>query len=157
MYVYLCNIKTRHLPGTAGELKRSLPCTLAPRSPALPVGLRGAVVTNDWCVFLIFSVFDPNQCQTWQFLSRNDTKRPKGYKKWQKSYLNMRHSPVYMYPRERIPLRYSDLPPRGLYFTRNIHYSEKSVGYHIKMLKYMYTSYNDISSYHLNKRVLFPR
>ena len=32
--VYLRNTQARHLPGTAGELKKSLPRTLAPLSPA---------------------------------------------------------------------------------------------------------------------------
>ena len=32
-YIYIIS-QARHLPGTAGELKRSLPCTLAPLSPS---------------------------------------------------------------------------------------------------------------------------
>ena len=40
-----------HLPGTAGGLKKSVPRTLAPLSPAhLHRWGGGAVVTNDWCI-----------------------------------------------------------------------------------------------------------
>ena len=34
-YIYVIS-QARHLPGTAGELKRSLPCTLTPLSPVHP-------------------------------------------------------------------------------------------------------------------------
>ena len=39
-YIYVIS-QARHLPGTAGELKRSLPRTLAPLSPAHPRRLGG--------------------------------------------------------------------------------------------------------------------
>ena len=48
-YIYVIS-QARHLPGTAGELKRSLPRTFAPLSPAHPRRWWGAGVTNDWCI-----------------------------------------------------------------------------------------------------------
>ena len=51
MEVNLRNITSPHLPGTAGEVKRSMPRTLASISPPIPIGEgggEGGVVTNDW-------------------------------------------------------------------------------------------------------------
>ena len=56
MGVYLWLSLALHLPGTAGEIKRSLPRTLALPSPAYPRRRwrgAGAVVTNDWCIIVI--------------------------------------------------------------------------------------------------------
>ena len=55
---YICiRSLARHIPGTKGELKRSLPRTLAPLSPTHPRrcvgGGGGAVVTNDWCIIIL--------------------------------------------------------------------------------------------------------
>ena len=49
-YIYVIS-QARHSPGTAGELKRSLPRTLAPLSPAHPSRWGGGGTgTNDWCI-----------------------------------------------------------------------------------------------------------